>query len=180
MGQLPARITERTGVEVFLLFADGHSPEQICEKLGLTMVIVEGFIKSIPFREDMKKWLEEIEVEMMYSPKMRVKLMQHRALDVLGEEMEKKNGKFRVQAADSILDRAQQIPKTAKAIQASEDIPAEALQFVGTVLRELGTGIGKGIAAATTAAADPLEDAIDVSRVAIGPPLSPPQSTQSK
>ena len=142
-------ITDQTQVEVFDLYTSGKSIQHIQKVTGLAEIIIVNIIKSVPFQADLKLLQDDEDLKRLLSPKQRVALLQHRALDVLVEEMDKPNGKYRVPAAVEILDRGLDIPKSAKMVDQSTDVPAEALAFLGLVIKEVAGQAAKALAERT-------------------------------
>lgn len=131
-------LTDATQVEIFDRYTSGYSVEKIAMLLGLTSEVVLGTIRSVPFQVDLKLLEEDMAYKELMSPVRRIERLQHKAIDVLVDEMDRPNGKFRVASAQDVLDRGREVPRGTKVSQNGDSIPAEALTFVAQVLKEMG------------------------------------------
>ena len=131
-------LVDQTQVEIFDRYTSGYSIEKIAMLLGLTTEVVLGVVRSVPFQADLKLLEDDMEYHRIYSPQARISRLQHKAIDVLVDEMDKPNGKFRLASAQDVLDRGRDVPRSTKTIQQGDVIPAEALSFVAQVLKEVG------------------------------------------
>jgi len=131
-------LVDQTQVEIFDRYTSGYSIEKIAMLLGLTTEVVLGVVRSVPFQADLKLLEDDMEYHRIYSPAARISRLQHKAIDVLVDEMDKPNGKFRLASAQDVLDRGRDVPRSTKTIQQGDVIPAEALSFVAQVLKEVG------------------------------------------
>lgn len=142
-------IQDTTHVEVFEAYTSGKSIQQISKLTGLAELIIVNLIKSVPFQADLKLLQDDENLKQLLSPRQRIALLQHRAIDALEEEVSNPKSKLRIQAATEILDRGLDVPKSAKMVDQSTDVPAEALAFLGLVIREVAGITQKALAERT-------------------------------
>lgn len=141
-------LTDPVESAIFDFYTKGYSVEKIAVLCGLAEKVVLGVIRSVPFQVDLKLLQDDLIYHELMSPMARVSRLQHKALDVLVDEMDRPNGKQRVASAQDILDRGRDVPRATRITQATESVPAEALSFVAQVLRELGAGLASGLVTA--------------------------------
>lgn len=134
-------LTDPVESAIFDFYTRGYSVEKIAVLCSLAEKVVLGVIRSVPFQADLKLLQDDMHYQELMSPMARVSRLQHKALDVLVDEMDRPNGKHRVTAAQDMLDRGRDVPRATRVTQVAESVPAEALTFVAQVLRELGAGM---------------------------------------
>jgi hypothetical protein len=138
-------LTDPVECAIYDFYTQGYSVEKISVLCGLAEKVVLGVIRSVPFQADLKLLQDDMQYHELMSPMARVTRLQHKALDVLVDEMAKPNGKYRVVSAQDILDRGRDVPRATRVTQNTESVPAESLSFVAQVLRELGAGLASGL-----------------------------------
>jgi hypothetical protein len=143
-------LTDPVESSIYDFYTQGYSVEKISVLCGLAEKVVLGVIRSVPFQADLKLLQDDLKYKELMSPTARVERLQHKALDVLVDEMARPNGKYRVVSAQDILDRGRDVPRATRVTQTNESVPAEALSFVAQVLRELGAGLASGLVTAIT------------------------------
>lgn len=143
-------LTDPVECAIYDNYTKGYSVEKIALLTGLAEKVILGVIRSVPFQADLKLLQDDMIYHELMSPIARVSRLQHKALDVLVDEMDRPNGKHRVTAAQDMLDRGRDVPRASRVTAAAESIPAEALSFVAQVLRELGAGLATGLVTSLT------------------------------